>query len=431
MNGPGLRRAAASALALMLLAFVGYQIFRTHYTPVRTETAVYFTASDSVQTPVVALRKETVLSSPAQGAVDYVAEAGGKVSKGGTVARVYGSEEQISAQHQLVEIDDAVSRLKNLQKEGNVSSFNADTANGRVCAMLTEILGEARSGNMATADDGRDSLLELLNEKQICTGQVKNFASRIGELETQRKELEQQAGSPVGSVVSPVSGYFVPSADGMENAFDVSKVDSITCDDVKRLQAMKEAPVPGAAGKISRDFDWYLVCEVSGEQLTEFRRFGTGSTVSIRFPFVSGTTVSAAVEAVNPSSDGTGAAVVLQCKEMNAELAGIRHETADLVLGQYTGLRVSQQAIHYAEAQKTVKDSKGNKSTVRKEVEGVYVLHGNQLVFCQIVPKFSTDSYVICDVAPDDDSLYTSGTVKYSDEVVVEGTDLYDGKVVK
>jgi hypothetical protein len=430
MNSPGLKRAVTSVLALLLLAFVGYQIFRTHYTPIRTETAVYFTASDSLQTSVVALRKETVLSSPQKGALDYTAETGSKVAKGGTVARVYENESQISAQHQLEEINSTMSQLKSLQQQGNVYSFNVDTVNNRICTKLTEILREVRSGNMAAADNKRDSLLELLNEKQLGTGQVKNFSARISALEAQCKTLEKQAGSPVGTVVSPISGYFIQSADGMENAYDVSKIGSITSDDVKRLQAMKETSV-SAAGKICSDFDWYLVCSVSGEQFTSFRQLGAGNTVSIRFPFVSETTVSGVVETVNPSSDGTEAAVVIRCKDMNSELAGIRHETADLTIGQYTGLRVSQQAIHYAAAKKTVKDAKGNKSTVQKEVEGVYVLHGNQLVFRQIVPKFSTDGYVICETSPDTDSLYTSGTVKYSDEVVVEGTDLYDGKVVK
>ena len=431
MNSPRLKKAVTSILALLLLAFVGYQIFRTHYLPIRTETAVYFTASDSVQTSVVALRRETVLSSPAQGAVDYVAETGGKVSKGGTVARIYASEAQISAQHQAEEIEKIVKQLKSLQQPGNVYSFNVDAANGRICGKLTEILSDIRSGDTASAGDKQSSLLELLNEKQIGTGQVKNFSSRISTLEAQRKTLAQQAGSPTGSVVSPVSGYFVQSTDGLENAYDISQVDSITCSDVKRLQARKETPVSGAAGKIDRDFNWYLVCNVSGEQLTVFQQYGAGSSLTIRFPFVSGTTVSAEVEAVNPSSDGGEAAVVLLCKDMSSELAGIRHETADLMFGRYTGLRVSQKAIHYAVAQKTVRDAKGKKSTVKKEVEGVYVRYGNQLSFRQIVPKFSTDSYVICDANPDADSLYTSETVKYSDEVVVEGTDLYDGKVVK
>lgn len=431
MNSPVLRKAASGILAVLLLVFVGYQIFRAHYSSIRTETATYFTASNSVQAGVVALRREIVLPSPAKGAVDYVVDTGGRVAKGGVVAKVYDSESQISAQRQMEDLDKTVSQLQRLQQPGNTYSFNADTANGHVCGKLTDILNRIRSGDMTEAFNEKNDLLTLLNEKQIGTGQVKDFSGRISQLEAQRKSLEDQAGTPVGSVVSPDDGYFIQFTDGMESVFDTSKIDSITCKDVKRLQGMKTSSASGAAGKINRDFNWYLVCTISGEQLASFRLAGSGSAVSISFPFVSGMTVSAEVEAVNLSADGNEAAVVLQCKEMNAELAGIRRETANISLGQYTGLRVSRNAVHYATVQKTVWDSKGKKSTVSKNVEGVYVLHGNQIAFRQIVPEFSTDTYVICDANPDADSLFTSETVEYSDEVVVEGTDLYDGKVVK
>ncbi len=252
----------------------------------------------------------------------------------------------------LEDLDKTVSQLQSLQQPGNTYSFNADTANGHVCGKLTDILNRIRSGDMTEAFNEKNDLLTLLNEKQIGTGQVKNFSARISQLQAQRKSLEDQAGTPVGSVVSPDDGYFIQSTDGMESAFDISKIDSITCKDVKRLQGMKTSSASGAAGKINRDFNWYLVCTISGEQLASFRLAGSGSAVSISFPFVSGMTVSAEVEAVNLSADGNEAAVVLQCKEMNAELAGIRRETANISLGQYTGLRVSQKAVHYADGSK-------------------------------------------------------------------------------
>lgn len=431
MSGSGLRRAASGILAVLLLIYVGYQVYKSHYTPIQTEKASYFTASDSVQASTVALRKETVLPSPSKGAVDYVVDTGGRVCKGGTVANIYENESQISARHQLEDLNSTVGQLKNLQQAGNTYSFNADTANERVCQKLTDILNKVRSGDMTEAYEQKDALLSLLNEKQIGTGKVKNFSSRINELQAQCKSLAAQTGSPIGSVVSPVAGYFIPTTDGMENSLDISRIDSINCSDVKKLQSWKLSSASGAAGKVSCDFNWYLVCVISGDQLVSFRQLGSGGSVSVSFPFVSGMSVSASVEAVNPSADNSEAAVVLKCKEMNSELAGIRRETADISLGQSTGLRISQKAVHYAQAKKTVKDSKGKKSTVEKEVEGVYVLHGNQLAFRQIVPEFSTDSYVICDPNPDKDSLFTSSTVKFSDEVVVEGTDLYDGKVVE
>ena len=431
MSGSLFRRIVSGVVALLLLFYVGYQIYQAKYSPVRTEETTYFTASNSIQTSVIALRHETLLTQKTKGVADFTVNQGERVCKNGIVAKIYGSESQITAQHQLEQLDLSIAQLQNLQQPGSVYSFSPDTANERICLKLTEILGKANSGDLSEAYGEKNSLLTLLNEKQIASGKVKDFSSRISALQAQRKTLAAQAGSSVGTLTSPVAGYFIRSTDGFENAWDLSKISSISASDVKQLQSRKQTPVADTAGKISEDFNWYLVCVVPNDKLVGLKQLGSDEPASVRFPFVSGMSVTATVEAVNQASADSEAAVVLKCRDMNASLAGIRCETADISVQKYTGLRVSQKAIHYETKSKTVKDAKGNKSTVKKEVEGVYVLHGNQLIFRQIVPEFSTDSYVICNPQPNEDTLYTESTVKLYDEVVVEGTDLYDGKVVK
>ncbi len=115
---------------------------------------------------------------------------------------------------------------------------------------------------------------------------------------------------------------------------------------------------------------------------------------------------------------------------MDSALAEIRSGIAEISLKKYTGLKVSQQAIHYKKMTKKVENSSGKKVSETKDVEGVYVLRANQLNFRQIIPEFSTSSYVICNPLPDEGSLLTDSTVKPYDQVVTEGTDLYDGKVI-
>jgi hypothetical protein len=431
MNRSRLQKAGSSVLALLLLFYVGYQIFKSNYSPIRTETITYFTAAQTMKTSVVALRNEVLLNSSASGAVDFAIESGSRVAKGGTVAEIYASEEQISVKHQLEEIDRAIQQLKNLQQSASAYSLSADTANERICMKLTDILNDISFGEMSKVYSNKSSLLNLLSEKEIGTGKVKDFKSRISELQTQRKAIAEKAGQPIGTIVSPEAGYFINSTDGMESAYDISKINSITCSDIQKLQAMKLTPISGSMGKIDRDFNWFLVCVVPADQIVPFRQMETGDSLSVQFPFVSNMTISATLEAINMTSDNSEGAVVLKCKEINSELAGVRRETANISFGDYTGLRVSQKAVHYANVKTTAKDADGKETTVEKKVMGVYVLHGNQIVFRQIVPKFSTESYVICNMNPDEDQILTSDTVKYCDEVVVEGTNLYDGKVVK
>ena len=63
-------------------------------------------------------------------------------------------------------------------------------------------------------------------------------------------------------------------------------------------------------------------------------------------------------------------------------------------------------------------------------VQGVYVLYGSELVFKEIVPLSTYSTFVLCDPNPEEDATFNGETIKLYDEVVVGGTDLYDGKIV-
>ena len=51
-------------------------------------------------------------------------------------------------------------------------------------------------------------------------------------------------------------------------------------------------------------------------------------------------------------------------------------------------------------------------------------------VFKEIVPLSTYSTFVLCDPNPEEDATFNGETIKLYDEVVVGGTDLYDGKIV-
>jgi hypothetical protein len=430
MNNPLLRRIAALAIAFLLLLYVGYQIYRLRYNGIQTETAAYFTASDSVQVDGIAVRDEALLKGGEGGVVDYVLSAGDKVEKGGTVAQIYSSEQQVAARHEMATVDNEISRLKSLQSPGDTYAANPDSLEEQIHQGISEMIGQTITGSFSSLTQSRENLQYQLNERQIAAGEVTDYSARQKELQAKRDELNKQVGAALGKIVSPASGYFIPTTDGLETAIDFSKIQGLTCD---RIQAALKAKTTagGSPGKISKNYEWYFAFEVSAGQADEFRQMEDGGTVSLQFPFVSNLTVPATVSAVNQPGSDSPAAVVLQCNYMNSELASIRKETAQVVIRQYTGIRISQKALHFETVSKTVKDEKGTARKVKKEVSGAFVLYGNQVSFRQVVPLYSTDNYVICAPNPDPEDLMTDETIKLHDEVVVEGTDLYDGKVVE
>lgn len=430
MNSPLLKRIAATSIAFLLLIYVWYQIYKSHYSSIQTETASYFNASDSIQVDGIAVRNETLLKNSGEGVIDYILSAGDRIAKGGTIANIYSSEQQVAAKHEVESVEDEIEQLKALESPGDTYAASPDSLNEQIHRKISTLLEQSKSDSLTSLTQSKEDLLYLLNERQLVTGKATDFSARLKELQEKHDSLSQQAGTALGTIVSPVSGYFIPSTDGMESLIDFSKVLSLTYDEVQN--AMKTSAAPGdAPGKINQSYNWYFVFTVPKGQVSEFRQLADGSPVSIEFPFVSNLTVPANVEAVNQSASDSPASVVLLCTNMNSELAGIRKETAQVITHRYTGIRISRKAVHFETLTKKEKDEKGTIKEIKKEVSGVYVLHGNQVAFRQVVPLYSTDNYVICDSNPDPDSLMTEKTIKLHDEVVVEGTDLYNGKVIK
>ena len=117
---------------------------------------------------------------------------------------------------------------------------------------------------------------------------------------------------------------------------------------------------------------------------------------------------------------------------MNSEMSRIRRDDISIVINTYKGVYVPKNAVHQRQVTETVKDENGKEKTETKTVEGVYVLIGNELQFKQIVEMYVGDDFVISKITPDDEELLTDeyGVLKAYDEVVVEGANLYDGRIV-
>ena len=73
------------------------------------------------------------------------------------------------------------------------------------------------------------------------------------------------------------------------------------------------------------------------------------------------------------------------------------------------------------------------KEIVHKNVKGVFVKYGSRINFVQIFSDITVNGYAICKTDLSDlekASLVTDSTITQYDEVVVNGDDLYDGKLL-
>ena len=157
-------------------------------------------------------------------------------------------------------------------------------------------------------------------------------------------------------------------------------------------------------GKLVDAFNWYILCVIDYKDVASLK---VGGKITVEFTGTTAEPLSADVVKINDAADGR-TSIILKCNLMNKKYAVLRKNPVKLIFNTYTGYQVNNKAVREINGQK-----------------GVYVLNGNIVKFKKINIVYSDSEYSICSV-PDGESGY----LKQYDEIIVEGTDLYDGKIL-
>ncbi|MFQ8638947.1 MAG: HlyD family efflux transporter periplasmic adaptor subunit [Acutalibacteraceae bacterium] len=434
MNNPLIRKIGATAVAVLLLIYVGYQVYLSQYTGLKTEAATYSTVSESIDTTGFIIRDEEVISSSYSGVLNYTVDDGEKVAEGGAIAEIYPTEEDAAVQNRIARIDDELNRLSALETPSDSTASNPKLIGSQISKKITSILGALKSGSMSDVTDERNDLQLLLSQRQVVTGKESSgdYAAHVNELHEERIALTQSASASIGTVSSPAAGYFIRSVDGYENAVSLDDVTSLSVSDVRALEEEEPAGTDTESiGKVAKDFNWYIACILTENDLVRLDRT---TKVTVEMPFATVEQIPAEVVKINRDSETGEAAVILKCTYMNSDLASARMETLRINISSYSGVLVPESAVHFADVVAHETDEDGNEVDVTYEnIRGVYVKSGSRLRFVQIFSDATINGYAICKVSlstEEREQLVTGDTIQLYDEVVVEGTDLYDGKML-
>lgn len=415
----------AIALVLMYIVFLFITTNFLGSNNIVTETAYMSKAYDIVESRCMIARDEEYLPASSDGVLVYDVTDGGKVTGDGVIATAYATQEDVSAIQQAQELDQKIEYLESLNAVNASANVGIDTINGQINERLIAVMKSINVHDYGDISDAEEALMTSILRKQILTGEQGNIEEKIAELKNERAAITVP--SPVGTVKAGSAGYFVSKVDGYENTFDVSKLDEITVDDVENA-APAEIDPADYTGKIIKNVNWYLLCPVSADEATALSH--ADETVKIRLPSAIDGEIPAKILRVNTFGDGERAVAILQCNYMSDALSKLREENIEIIVNEYEGLKISKSALHDDDITYTVEDDKGDDVEKTERVQGVYVEYGVELVFKQVVIDYSSDDYIICNPQPEDGALLNGSTVSLYDKVVVEGGDLFDGKII-
>ena len=389
------------ALALVSVYIIAqcFVIFRRSY---KTETAIKYTLAESITLDgVVAFDSVDVAGS---GDLGYLVQDGERVTNGTIVAEVYTDDSQGLQRERLDRLERTITLLT---KSQNSTGSDLSVLTNQTKQALYNLLDKINTAQYSGITDAEDTFLLAQNRLQVSTGQTAGFADTIAALQVEYDSIKAQLDA-LQTITATTNGYFSSTAASPAIAADRQALDDA---DPATLQKMLTDGFPAAAtdraGQITTGFSWkfYAVCD-----LDTAARFDNISSVKISVPGKQNTPLSATVEEVALDKDNGIAKIVLQCQTINAEVLSFGQETAQIDLKTYEGIRIDKEALHIVDGQR-----------------GVYVKYGNLQRFLKITTLYENDSYILI---PENGKIGTDNEVRLYDEIIVQGTDLQDGKLL-
>lgn len=396
MRWIGIALLAVVSLYVVIQCFV---IFRQSY---KTETAIQYTMADSVTLDGVV----SFASVPVEGSGDlgYLVQDGERVSNGTVLAECYTDDSQGLLRERLDRLGRTIDLLS---KSQNSTGSDLSVLTNQTRQALYNLLDKLDTAEYSGISDAENDFLLAQNRLQINTGQTGDFTQTINALQAEYDEINAQLSS-LQTITATTNGYFSSTEAAPTITTDQQALDAAS---PLELQQMLSDGFPTAdtnrAGQIATGFSWrfYTVCD-----LETAARFDGVTSVKISVPGKQNTPLAATLVELTQSEEDGIAKLVFECQSINAEILSFGQETAQIDIKTYEGIRIDKQALHIVDG-----------------ARGVYVKYGNLQRFLKITILYEDENYILI---PEDGAIGTDNEVRLYDEIIVQGTNLQDGKLL-
>jgi len=369
-------RVAGTVLGLLMIAYIGYQIWHKVTSNVKCIPAAPYTYTVKSTGEGYVFRSETVIESPGAGAVVSGVSSGAKVSAYSEVASLY-SNGSAEIEQKLADIDEQIALLSVSSDTENLTNRDVSKLDSETYALITDMRRCAEQGRYAEAASHKLNLITKVNRRNAAAGTGGDLAEKIAELERERASLTAGLGTLISVVKTPCSGWYYPDTDGYENIFSAENAAAMTYDDFKALVSENAADTSRDAGKTVTSPVWYFACELPKSSLDAKV---PGEEYTIFFPHNRGAKIVMTLDKICPGGD-TGVALFRTDKTPEG-FDFARMQSYELLENEYTGFKVPKSAVRVIDGQM-----------------GVYVLTGEVVHFrkIEVMTEYESNYIVVMD----------------------------------
>lgn len=367
----------------------------------------------------ILLRTETPLLSGGGSYVDQILAEGEKAAAGDPVALLYSDPSALTTRQSIRSLEAEIRQLEYAQSSV-AQTTDAARLDAQVISSIVSLRSLAARGDLTALEDSALNLRSMVFKRDYAHGGAEasgQMAQLIADKRAQMEELSRSLNQVSTTVRAPAAGVFSAVSDGWEQAASPALLDGLTAEGLTALLSQQHTPDPAAVGKLITGSTWYFAALLEGTDTG----LKAGRTYALHFTGDYYGQVEMTLDRV--SLEGEQTLAVFSCRSHLADTAMLRIQTVDVITQTLEGLRVPRKALRVETVEETLEDGSVRQVNRYK----VYTVIRSQCWGQEVEVLHTADTYYL--VRPVDQSA--ANRLRAGDEVILNSSGIYDGKVVR
>lgn len=406
-------------LCLGVAAYLAVYLFRGWDEGVATTRAYSYSLDVGSEAVGLLVRTETLLTAGSLGYVDQILSEGAKAAAGDPVALLYSDPSALTTRQSIRTLEAEIEQME-YALSSETQTTGAAQLDAQVISSIAALRSLAARGDLTALEDSALHLRSMVFKRDYAYGDTAaagQLAQLIADKRAQLAQLNSSLSQVSTTVYAPVSGVFSAGADGWEGIAVPGLLDQLTADSLAALLKEQHSPDPSAVGKLVTDSTWWFAALLDGTNTG----LQAGRRYSLDFSGDYYGQIEMVLERISLEDDQTLA--IFSCRSHLADTAMLRVQAVDVVTQTLEGIRIPRKALRV----ETVREEQEDGTTREVNRYYVFTVIRSQSWAQEVEVLYTDPAYYL--VRPADPSA--AKRLRAGDEVVLNSSGIYDGKVVR
>lgn len=406
-------------LCLGVAVYLAVYFVRGWDEPLVTTRAYAYTQDVGMEASGILVRDETILPDAGGSYVDHILGEGEKAAAGQAAALLYTDSAALTTRQAIRTLTAEIEQLQ-YALDDRTQTGDASRLDGQVLDSITALRSLTAQGDLSTLDDCALNLRTMVFKRDFAYGDG-SAAGQLSQLIQSKQEQLAQLNASLNQVArvvyTPASGVFSGTVDGWEGLINPSQLNDLTAQSLSALLSQTPAPVSGPVGKLITGSTWYFAALLPGTDTG----LQSGKTYSLTFSGDYYGQIPMELERV--SLEGEQTLAIFSCRTHLSDTTLLRVQAVDVVIHHLEGIRIPRKALRV----ETVEEEQEDGSTRTVNRYKVYIVERSQSWGREVEILYTDENFYL--VRPVDPSA--AKRLRAGDEVILNSSDIYDGKVVR